>query len=205
MSSTAADVINAIPGIEQKRYLELGVGGGGTFKRVRAGSKQCVDFQTHAPDLRVDFPMTTDAFFNGDAAPAKFEKPWDVVFVDACHEIFSVVHDYSRSIRHLAPDGVVLLHDLVPPSREYTMPWFSGDGYKLLLRLNDGLESTFVVEAGDYGLTAVFAPVEVQLGRFEHATYEDLLLALPSIHPVPLPEMIETIREWFAESGCDRE
>ena len=200
MSTTAAHVINAISGIERLRYLELGICGGGTFARVRAGEKVGVDHAQYEDGCRVDFLMSTDSFFAGPGRGRRF----DVVFIDACHDFPNVFRDFNHSVAALDPGGIVLLHDLVPPDPAHTSPSLCSDAFRLLHLLltqpRTGLE--VVVQAGDYGLTAVRGARPVALPTAA-ATLEELLAVLETgpVRPVSLEDMVATVVAWRNGGG----
>lgn len=195
MSTTAYQVINAIPGIEDLRYLELGVCGGGTFDRVLARDKVSVDVARFPPSLHPTYLMPTDEFFAG---PGRV-KFFDVVFIDACHEVSQVVRDFTNAAARLKPDGIILLHDLLPPDESYTSPSFCHDGFRFLIWLAQSGVMEYVVEDGDYGLTAVRAHPGAGAG-YGADTYRHLRDALKEgwIRPVPLEQMMETVSGWRA-------
>lgn len=45
---------------------------------------------------------------------AKAGDKFDLIFIDAGHDLFSVVHDLSYSAQLLAPDGAILMDDFAP-------------------------------------------------------------------------------------------
>lgn len=203
MSIHAGAVINAIPGIEEKTYAELGLGihgafpiraalpngmpihildaaHGSTWVQVRAKRKYGVDtvwgpFVTHR--------MTTGEFFALPDLP-KF----DVIFVDANHMWEHVLEDYNNAVRALAPGGIILAHDLVPPDFAHTDAGKCGDGFKVLWGLHyAGIEHWTLNE--DMGLTVFPKPEVLEPQRWiVGASWADFM---PTIMPhlVPLTEL----------------
>jgi len=103
------------------RYLELGVNVGVTFLHVRAHLKVGVDPAQRIPRwkrlahpntaLRGRLvPLTSDRYFDALGEDERF----DVVFVDGLHTYEQSLRDVENSLRHLAPQGVVLVHDCNP-------------------------------------------------------------------------------------------
>ena len=103
------------------QYLEIGVNVGVLFLHVRAAEKVAVDPVARIPRwkwwlhpntaLRGRFVRaTSDEFFAGLDPEARF----DVVFVDGLHTHAQSLRDVENALRHLAPEGVVLLHDCNP-------------------------------------------------------------------------------------------
>jgi hypothetical protein len=150
MSKLAKDIINAIPGIENKRYLELGLGRGETFNAVRARSKMSVDIQ-YSPMFR----MSTDEFF----AILSENVLFDVIFIDAGHDFANVVHDFNNSVEHLSMGGYILVHDLLPPDESHTARDLCGDGYKLLAYfIEERIDDLRSLYMNDFGLTVFKNP-----------------------------------------------
>jgi hypothetical protein len=116
--------INALRGIESKRYLELGIYDGANFRLVNAREKVSVDIVDVGQPTHL---MTTDAYFA--ALPA--EERFDVVFIDACHEFVQVLRDFNNSVAHLNPGGVIFCHDMAPKGIENTKPWLCNDCFKM--------------------------------------------------------------------------
>jgi hypothetical protein len=98
-----------------QNYLEIGVRDPTlNFDKVRAAQKQCVD---PAPAGPATFKMTSDAFFDHLARTSP-ETRFDLVFVDGLHIADQVERDVANSLRHLAPGGTIVLHDVNPLSRD---------------------------------------------------------------------------------------
>jgi SAM-dependent methyltransferase len=150
-------IINAVPNIQNKRYLELGCHTGATFAAIKAQQKVSVDVK-HSPTYK----MTTDAYFASLDPSEKF----DVVFIDACHEWHHVLRDYNNSVKHLNPNGFIFVHDMIPPDAFHTQQCYCGDTYRLLwwLILMQPISTKWMslaIDQGGYGLTAFIHPTEV--------------------------------------------
>jgi hypothetical protein len=67
------------------------------------------------------------------------------------------VRDYNNSVKHLAKGGIIFMHDMVPPSEEFTAQHYCGDAYRLLYDwlMYPAYTPTFYTQDGDYGLTVV--------------------------------------------------
>lgn len=85
------------------RYLEIGVGAGGTFSRVRAGYKVSVD-----PRCQPTHRMTSDEFFAGNT------QRFDLVFVDGLHHREQAKRDALNAVQSLRTGGVVVMDDCRP-------------------------------------------------------------------------------------------
>jgi len=186
MSIHAAQLINAVPDIEKKRYLELGVETGETFNVVRAYQKHGVDIAVRPAGLHLSCSVAyhqggTDNFFE------TAERVWDVIFIDAGHAYEQVLRDYNNSVRHLASGGYLFIHDLVPPSEAHCALNWCGDGWKLLMQLR-ARKATMVTLDCDYGLTCVRYPPRISVPMC--ASFVDFLPP----NGLSVDEMIDWIR-----------
>lgn len=105
------------------RYLEIGVNTGVLFLHVRAARKVGVDPEARVPRWKwcahpnslvrgSFFRTTSDRFFDALDPGHRF----DVVFVDGDHRFEQSLRDVENALAHLSDDGVVLVHDVSPPS-----------------------------------------------------------------------------------------
>ncbi|GAG14073.1 unnamed protein product, partial [marine sediment metagenome] len=158
-----------------------------TFDAIRAGSKVGVDIVGNgAEDV---FEMTTDEFFAGLRPDVRF----DVVFIDACHNYQQVLRDYNNAAAR-CPDGAIFLHDMVPPSIEFTGNDLCWDAYKLLGPLLQHPGHSVKVLDSDYGLTVVLKPQPVVPYKYwAQLSYEEF--ASMPLSTVSLPEMMAVIAE----------
>ena len=139
---------------ERPRYLEIGVHSGTVLLNLRAHNRLGVD-----PHKRIKrrqlavrpflwramtfVEKTSDTFFAKLDPAARF----DVIFIDGYHSYDQALRDVNNSLLHLAPQGVVMLHDCNPhsaaaaspdpasvPSRERGDGW-CGDVWKAIVHL----------------------------------------------------------------------
>ena len=190
-----AEVIQQVPGIETKSYLELGVWtvlGRGAMRRVGVDVQPRQSYQ----DDTVEFhQMTTDEYFAG---PGRGEL-FDVVFIDADHKYESVYRDYNNVCDILAPGGLVLLHDLVPPDEEHLSPARCDDAFKMLLSLLAlrPFDDILTMDT-NMGLTAVRGARRLpEVPACGQKTYADLLCALADVDLLSGNELVARMRGWF--------
>jgi Methyltransferase domain len=111
------------------RYLEIGVHTGVLFTHVRARRKIGVDPAPAIPAwkwwLHPNTAMrgslvkaASDAYFAGLDPEVEF----DVAFVDGGHTFEQSLRDVENALAHLSPEGVVLVHDVNPPTAASAMP-----------------------------------------------------------------------------------
>lgn len=185
------------------RYLEIGLGSGSPIMRLDVPRKFGVDpvlprwkrrLQCHLRDLRRGrrtrfFRMTSDAFFARHAGLLG-AAPLDLAFVDGLHSAEQAYADVLACLRHLAPGGVLVMHDCNPPSAAAAAPqpelvgqvsgdWY-GDVWKAVVRLRASRADlqVFVLDC-DCGLgivrrgtSAGLSPVAPE--QVEGLTYADL-------------------------------
>lgn len=183
-------LVNCLPGIEKKRYLELGVFKGGNFHAVKAKEKVSVDIE-----FQPTFLGTTDQFFAQLSSSDKF----DIVYIDACHERDFVVRDFNNTLRHLTPGGIVLVHDLIPDTERFTAPHFCGDGYVVLAHILTNQSEDYHMYSlnSDYGLTVFInprVPISLPPGR-GFVSYADFRKVLARYKLYSRPEVQEVFRK----------
>jgi hypothetical protein len=99
--------------------LEIGVRNPeDNFLKISADQKFSVDPGHEVQENKADFPCTSDVFFqklkSGDwkGVPDQF----DVIFIDGLHTAEQVDQDISNSLKVLAEDGFIVVHDCNPPT-----------------------------------------------------------------------------------------
>lgn len=107
-----------------KDYLEIGVRNpADCFNRICAENKTSVDPGFEFAENPVDFPMTSDDFFEaleaGNLADLEPDKKWDLIFIDGLHQARQVDLDIQNARRHIASNGMIVLHDCLPPNEHY--------------------------------------------------------------------------------------
>jgi SAM-dependent methyltransferase len=104
-----SDIINAfIEKYNYKSYLEIGSNLNETFDVINCKSKVSVD-----PEYKPMFKMTSDEYFaqtNGET--------FDIIFIDGLHAAEQVLKDVNNALKHLNPEGRIIMHDC-NPRREF--------------------------------------------------------------------------------------
>lgn len=188
-----------------KTYLEIGVFRGRVFFSVPAYNKIAVDpeFQFSASkkikkafrrfsNLWAKFyEKTSDIFFAENASTLFQKNKIDVCLVDGMHEYNFALRDIENSLKFMQKDGVVLVHDCNPVSKEASVSFeeykkrgfvedWNGDTWKAIVHLRSLRDdiNVFVLDC-DQGLGIVtFGKPESRL-KFTHEeinalTYEQL-------------------------------
>ena len=179
----ASYLINCVKNIKEKSYLELGIYKGITFGTVEAKRKVSVDL--HQPAM---FQMLTDDYF----AQLDPNEKFDAIYIDANHNFDFVVRDFNNSVEHLNKDGIIFVHDLVPPTIKDTVPEICEDGFKLLCWAFDE-DIEFYTLDGDYGLT-VFPFLhrkidDVKKKHFQTVVYSGLQMRLKKMRLYSVAEL----------------
>lgn len=119
-------------------YIEIGVGDGGCFNRVArfASEAYAVDNKDRSHYIEYNFKaqaswLGSDAFFQ-----SFYELGYkaDVIFIDGDHDEDQVTKDWWNAIRVLSRDGMVLLHDGWPGTREQ-IPLGCDTAYRAIERI----------------------------------------------------------------------
>lgn len=87
------------------RYLEIGVGGGGNFRKVSCPHKVGVD---PSPKSASTIKTTSDQFFEHNS------DEFDLIFIDGLHHWDQVLKDIINSLNILSYGGTIVCHDMNP-------------------------------------------------------------------------------------------
>jgi Methyltransferase domain len=108
---------NALAGqLGARRYLEIGVSTGQTFRGVKIAERTGVDpaFRFDVSEVTDEFtrlvPSTSDLFF----ANEPLFPSYDVVFIDGLHTFEQVVRDLSNVMLRTHRRSVIILDDTLP-------------------------------------------------------------------------------------------
>lgn len=124
------DIINyLIDKNNYQSYLEIGLGNGRNFLKVRCKIKECVDPYEWSDDRNesddinefikneiLTYRMTSDEFFN------RYDNKYDLIFIDGLHLEEQVDRDIINSLKHLNKGGKIVVHDCLPLKKEHQAP-----------------------------------------------------------------------------------
>lgn len=188
-----------------KNYLEIGVHAAHIFFKVKSTFKVAVD-----PEFRFSkwkqitrtftnpyniynryFEKTSDAFFAEDAPRLFKDKPIQLAFIDGMHEYAFALRDIENSVKYLTDDGVIVLHDCNPATKEaevsfeawkqrnYVGSW-NGDVWKSILHIRATRKdlTAFVLDT-DEGVGVITKrpdnnPLQLTPQQISALTYADL-------------------------------
>ena len=111
-----------------KNYLEIGCHNNEVFDKIRI-EKIGVD-----PISGGNYRGTSDNFFREN------QIKFDCIFIDGLHEYSQVKRDILNSIKILNEDGIIILHDCLPPSINHqrvprTRYVWNGDVWKAIVEV----------------------------------------------------------------------
>lgn len=100
-----------------KCYLEIGVRDpADNFNHINAKKKYCVDPGVVFQDKPVDFPVTSDEFFDKLSKNEFLSNDirFDVIFIDGLHISDQVDRDIENALKYIKENGFIVLHDCNP-------------------------------------------------------------------------------------------
>ncbi len=131
---TRMDFLNhCLASRDLRDYLEIGVNNPEScFDNIQTPRKWSVDPGLEYAPNPVDFPMTSDAFFEALAAgkldcdrlPLPADRRFDLVFIDGLHRAEQAWRDIEHALDHLRPGGIIVVHDCLPPNEHCAMDVF---------------------------------------------------------------------------------
>lgn len=159
-------ILNNINGIEDYTYLELGVAQNANFSQIKCVEKYSVDTNGYGM-----FTGTTDEYFSQLSKTDKF----DIIFIDANHNYEHVLTDFNNAVDHA--NKWVLIHDMIPPNKDFTIQSACSDSYKLLyyFLLEEDFELYSTIE--NYGLTFIKMPAKKVYpnDNYKNADYDEFM------------------------------
>lgn len=191
---------------EPTRFLEIGTKYGYGGIRAHATHKVGVDPNPCGGTAFYDYisPLTSDAFFS-DLGPM---HEFHVVLIDGLHHADQVLRDVENSLKHLHPEGLIVVHDCNPQSEEaQRVPrpvgknrW-NGDVWKAIVTLRVSRPDLLVNTLdADEGLGIIRRATHENFDTFEvpnGLTWEGLVqnrgqwLGLMGVDPIDVTETTE--------------
>jgi hypothetical protein len=169
---THTDIINRfIDKNGYQSYLEIGVfNRDHNFNKINCRYKYCID-----PDLKAeaDFFGTSDEFFKAN------NKVWDLIFLDGLHVSTQLYKDILNSLVCLGENGVILVHDLLPPNKKAqevprVQGEWTGDCWMAFVWLRATRPDLFMYTINtDYGVGVIQPGQQELITISENITYEN--------------------------------
>lgn len=172
---TRTDILNHL--IKSRgftRYLEIGLHKSVNFDRVTCDYKISVDPN---PDCHAVFCKTSDQYFKIIEKWAVF---YDLIFIDGLHHEDQFMRDVDNSLKHLAPNGLIVCHDCNPVNELYqrvpreSKIW-NGDVWKGIVKLRQRHDLSICTVDTDEGCAIIEnKPNHLPLRVTRELTYENL-------------------------------
>lgn len=125
-------------------YLEIGIETGRTLRLAGAGTiaigidpNPRIPADTPLPGRTRVVARTSQAFFADPQATASLPGAIDLAFIDGDHRFEAVLHDFIAVEAHMAPNGIIALHDTWPlnpgtATETRRTGFYTGDCWKLI-------------------------------------------------------------------------
>lgn len=141
-----------------KTYLEIGVDDGVNFTSIKLPikNKECCD-PSDEKFTDITYHMTSDEMF----ARMPLDKKYDMIFIDGMHLEEYVDRDIINSLKHLNPNGIICLHDVIPLNYDAAKEYYdhqsawNGTVWKSIPKLQDNNIEYYTVFNDDSGLCIV--------------------------------------------------
>ena len=162
------DLINyVIKKNKYNKYLEIGCHNNDVFDQIRI-KKIGVD-----PISGGNFRGTSDKFFEQNTSN------FDCIFIDGLHEYDQVKKDIINSIKFLNKNGIIILHDCLPPSITHqrvprTRYSWNGDVWKAIVEARTWRDVDTYTVLSDQGLGIIKNKDNSDLLNLENASFEKL-------------------------------
>ncbi|MDA8537577.1 class I SAM-dependent methyltransferase, partial [Candidatus Pelagibacter bacterium] len=142
------------------------------FSKIDVDSKIGVD-----PYSGGNFKGTSDNFF------LQNKEKFDCIFIDGLHEYDQVCRDIHNSLKFLKENGVIFLHDCLPPNihqqavPRYKATW-NGDVWKAVVKYRTSEEYDIVTCKIDQGISIIRKKknldiLKLKIDNFEKLTFKD--------------------------------
>lgn len=157
-----------------EKYLEIGVGEGYNFNRIKVDSAHGVE--PKGSDLDMVVSMSSDDFFKEEAGK------YDIIFIDGDHTAEQARKDIINAMRFLEEDGVIVLHDTIPHNESMQkvpreQKEWTGDVYKAVVGFHVKYpEIKLETFRADYGISVLHPKGKKVRAHFEKEcklTYEE--------------------------------
>lgn len=118
--------------IKPEIYVELGIYEAETFNKVNAKTRIAVDTNPNSFSYIKDNSNVVSIC--GDSSSladylSNQKYKINLIFIDADHQVESVISDFENIEPAMAVNGIVLFHDTFPGSKEMASPLFCGNGF----------------------------------------------------------------------------
>lgn len=122
----------------QPRYLEIGIATGETFREVAPYCSQSIGVDVDVNSQKYVLPSSNFFLGSSDDFFRQYRgDKFDLIFIDGEHTYETALKDYINSVNFLNNNGIIVLHDTCPRSKEDENPAVCGDVFKVKAHLRD--------------------------------------------------------------------
>jgi hypothetical protein len=149
-------------------FLEIGTEQGLGFKAISILDKTTVDEDSSLDDDHPGaYKMSIPDFF----ADINNGKKYDLIYLNNKHDLEGLIEEYNLACDFLNENGIIVIHDLYPPTSLEASTELCSSGYNLL---NYMLETQYACYVGlkDYGATIIFTPSKIDSSSVLNIDYE---------------------------------
>ena len=144
-------------------YLEVGYGTGACFHSVLINQKLGIDIGYGVPKDDLFCHITTSSELLSKNISQGSIFTFDICFIDGSHLCEDVIEDIRNCSSMLSSNGVIILHDCLPPSEDWQLrlqsprvPGWMGDVWRAAsAMLNSPFFSGFTVDS-DCGMSVLY-------------------------------------------------
>lgn len=174
MSHNRIDVVRLLLRLRgYRRYLEIGCQNNVCFQAIDAPLDVKIGLD---PISGGTHRTTSDAFFTDLKANRPAER-FDLVFVDGDHHHAQALRDAENALSVLAPGGCLVMHDVLPGTREYEGPLWCSTAWRAFAKLREHPQLDGVSGDFDHGVGVIHRgpnPEPIVLGKsLDALTYDD--------------------------------
>jgi hypothetical protein len=126
--------------LDARRYLEIGVNKGETFRHIEMPERTAIDPNFHFDTRELENEYTrfvsapSDDFFSTEPS----FPPYDIVFIDGLHTFEQVVRDLTNVVMRTHRRSAILIDDTLPNNIYSAVPdHSSANRYKALAKVDD--------------------------------------------------------------------
>jgi hypothetical protein len=134
-----------------KTYLEIGTQSSESAHQIKIDYKTGVDpkpIKRQSGDFNEFHNVTSNDFFS------KNTKKFDLIFIDGDHSYQQVKMDFQNAMKSISRNGIIVLHDSLPHSKEYSSLLWNGEVFKLINDIHNSGASYSIVDS-DHGVAIV--------------------------------------------------
>lgn len=180
-------ILNTLNSIDDLSYLEIAVNPKITFDKVAIKNKNLIPFKnTNHSSLRTEKYLQENS-----------NKNFDITFINNTSDF----HQAIKIINSLANrcEKFILIHNCVPPDKNFTSKGRCGDLYKLLYYVLKETNIKSITSSSNYGLTFIKMPINELIvpEKYHQTTFEEFSEFIKTQRTYTANEIAEIIKGWL--------